>query len=294
MTAPRPAGEAVAALSRLPGIREGVEEAREACTALRWHPALRRRIPESAAESRVRGAHATAELEGVTRPLAHVRELVLGLRPWPAELDPVERVLHGAIAATTESEHVGHFVIHAPLQALARLHAVAASGLVRPDALGRPRTHDEVCRELTDLGPAPPAAVARERLASAVGELAAMGTEVPAVVVAAVVHAEIASARPFLAGNALVARAFDRAVVRASGLDPTGVAVTEWGHASGGATAYLGALVAYHRGDLDGVSLWIRQCCTAMVQAAEAGTRVADDVLAGRFSGGLAVPPQEE
>src|SRR5690606_39573042 len=54
----------VRSLVELPGVTDAVEEAREACTQLRWHPALRRRIPEAAAESRVRGATATALLEG--------------------------------------------------------------------------------------------------------------------------------------------------------------------------------------------------------------------------------------
>ena len=52
----------------------------------------------------------------------------------------------------------------------------------------------------------------------------------PVVVAAAVVHAELATVRPFVRGNAVVARALDRAVVQAGGLDPTGVAVTEAGH----------------------------------------------------------------
>ena len=36
--------EAVRSLSDLPGVADAVEEARAACTALRWHEGLRRRI----------------------------------------------------------------------------------------------------------------------------------------------------------------------------------------------------------------------------------------------------------
>ena len=64
---PRPVA-AVTRLAELPGIPEQVEAAREACTRLRWHQALRRRIPEAAAESRVRGAAASGELEGASVP----------------------------------------------------------------------------------------------------------------------------------------------------------------------------------------------------------------------------------
>ena len=74
----------------------------------------------------------------------------------------------------------------------------------------------------------------------------------PVVVAAALVHAELATVRPFVRGNAVVARALDRAVVHAGGLDPTGVAVTEAGHGAQGGAAYLGALAAYGRGDVVG------------------------------------------
>ena len=54
MPSESPAVAAVRRLAELPGIPEQVEAAREACTRLRWHQALRRRVPEAAAESRVR------------------------------------------------------------------------------------------------------------------------------------------------------------------------------------------------------------------------------------------------
>ena len=104
------------------------------------------------------------------------------------------------------------------------------------------------------------------------------------VVAAAVVHAELATVRPFVRGNGVVARALDRAVARAGGLDPTGVAVTEAGHGVDGGAGYVGALAAYGRGDAAGVGLWVGHCCTAVRAAADEGTRVADAVLAGRLS----------
>ena len=94
----------------------------------------------------------------------------------------------------------------------------------------------------------------------------------PVVVAAAVVHAELATVRPFVRGNAVVARALDRAVVHAGGLDPTGVAVTEAGHGAQGGAAYLGALTAYGRGDAAGVGLWISHCCSAIVRPPPRGS----------------------
>src|SRR6476661_2110068 len=115
------------ALAALPGVPEQIAAAREACERLRWHEALRRRIPEAAAESRVRGAQASAALEGATVPLDLVRDVMRGAARWPLDPDPVEQVARGAVQATAESERVRAMVTSAPLQALARLHVAAAA-----------------------------------------------------------------------------------------------------------------------------------------------------------------------
>ncbi len=272
---------AVASLAAVPRVEAAVGAAREACTRLRWHEALRRRIPEAAAESRVRGAQASAELDGARLSVEIVRDLMRGASTWHDERDPVEDVARGAIAATAETEHLAAVVLGAPLQALARLHVVAAEGLVPDAELGRPRLADEECRELTDLGPAAPAAEVGGRL-DLLAELVRGSSALPAGVVAAIVHAEIATVRPFTRGNGVVARAMERLIVGATGLDPTGVAVPEWGYGSLGGPAYTGALAAYGIGSVDGVSLWLEHASTALTRGAEEGSRIADAVLAGR------------
>lgn len=274
------------ALADLPGVRDRAEAAREACTRLRFHEALRRRIPQGAAESRVRGARASAALDGAELPLTAVREHTMGARDWPLDADPGLLVVKGAVATTAESERVVSMVRSAPLQALARLHVAAASPLVCAQRLGRPRSADEPCAEFVDLGPLPTPAVVASRLANLVGVVGAAsnGTNpVPAVVISAIVHAEIATLRPFGHGNGLVARAFERALVQALGLDPTGVAVPELGHLAGGAPAYLGALAAYGQGSAAGVGLWLQQAADAMVEGAREGERICDAVRAGRL-----------
>ena len=120
----------LAALTDLPDVRDRADAAREACTRLRFHEALRRRIPEASAESRVRGAQASAALDGAEFPVDVVRELMSGARDWPDDLDPGLRTLKGAVSATAESERVVALVRTAPLQALARLHVAAASPVV--------------------------------------------------------------------------------------------------------------------------------------------------------------------
>ena len=273
---------AVLTLLDLDGVREAVDAARDACTQLRWHEALRRRIPEASAESRVRGAWASAFLDGAELPVDLVRDLVRGARPWPEHLDPVEEVLRGAIQATAETEHVRGLLVRSPAQALARLHVAAASGMLPAEQVGRPRRDGESSREFVDLGMPPAPADIPARLAG-VGELIGLAGEVPVVVAAALVHAELAVVRPFVRGNGLVARAAERALIAAAGLDPTGVAVPEAGWLAGGGTAYLGALTAYASGTPQGVGLWLRQAAEAMTRAASEGVRVADAVRIGRL-----------
>ncbi len=271
------------ALGELPGIPEKIDAARAALTQLRWHEALRRRIPEAAAESRVRGAQASAALEGANIPVEVVRDVMRGAAQWPADPDPVELVARGAVQATAESEHVRGLVGTAPLQALARLHVAAAGHLLDADEVGRPRQADEVSREFTDLGAAPAAAQVSARL-DALSQVLTADPAVPALVVAAIAHAEVATVRPFLRGNGIVARALARAVVQARGLDPTGVAVLEAGHAAQGGPAYLGALAAYATGSPQGVGLWLEHCADSLVAAARAGEQVCDAVRAGRLT----------
>ena len=271
------------ALADLPGVPERIVAAREACEQLRWHEALRRRIPEAAAESRVRGAQASAALEGATVPLDLVRDIMRGAAQWPREPDPVELVARGAVTATAESEHVRGLVAKAPLQALARLHVAAAADLLPAEQLGRPRIEGESSSELLDLGAAPASGALGERLELLVAVMTA-GSAVPALVVAAVAHAEVATTRPFVRGNGVVARAVERALVQATGLDPTGVVVTEAGHATQGGPAYLGALAAYGTGTPEGLALWIGHCADAVVAGAAHGVQICDAVRAGRLT----------
>jgi len=270
-------------MSALPGVAEATDAARQACTQLRWHQALRRRIPEAAAESRVRGARASAALDGAEMDLSIVRDLIRGAVAWSQVPDPVEDVLRGAAQATAETEHIAGMVVTAPAQVLARVHTAAAGHLLPESQVGRPRQAGEISREFTALGPCPDEVVVRQRL-SGVVELLLSAKDAPAVVVAALVHAEIATVRPFVRGNGLVARAMERAVIQAGGLDPTGVAVVELGHGAGGGAAYLGALAAYGTGSPQGVALWITHCAQAVVAGAQEGGRIADAVLIGRLT----------
>lgn len=267
----------------LPGVAPAIDAAREACTQLRWHQALRRRTAEVAAESRVRGARASAFLEGAEFPVPLVRDVMRGALALEQD-GPQERVLRGAIQATAATEQLRPIVLGAPAQALARLHTAAAASVSAPDQLGRPRLAGETSAELKDVGRAPEAAQAAARLRGVIDLLGSAQNE-PGVLVAAIAHAEIASARPFVHGNGLVARALERVLLQLLGVDPTGVVVSEAGYSRQGAVAYQGALAAYATGRPDGVALWLRHYADAVVAGAVEANGIADSVLAGRLTG---------
>jgi len=268
-------------LAVLPGVPEAIEAAREACTALRWHQALRRRGDEARAETTARAARASAALDGAELPVDLVRDMLRGACPAPS--DAIGLAVSGALRATVEAGALGDVVRRSPLQALARLHTAAAAGLVADDALGRPRSGDQAPLDLPGPGPAPTGEALRARLEGLVSLMSA-GADVPALVVAALVHAEVLAVRPFLVGNGVVARALFRAVVVERGLDPTGVAVPEVGLLRAGLPAYSAAAMAYVSGTADGVAAWLQFCARAVQAGADEGAAVADAVIAGRLS----------
>ncbi|MGB3763640.1 MAG: hypothetical protein WA966_10475 [Ornithinimicrobium sp.] len=276
-------------LMALPGVADAVAAARASCEELRWHPALRRRIPEAAAESRVRGATASAALEGAevagTRlSLPLVRDVMRGAQKAPAQPDPVWRTLMAAVQVTAAGEEVNTRALAAPVQVLSRLHVAAGTPLLPAVQVGRPRLDSEACGEWTELGSPPSQVEMRQRLTGIADLLTAVrGGEAPVLLLAALVHAELVATRPFVAGNALVARSLERIVLQLGGLDPTGVAVIEAGHAAANGTAYRGAMTAYVQGGSGGVGLWLVHCAEAVVEGAAVGRSIADAVLAGRL-----------
>jgi hypothetical protein len=277
---------ALARLALLPGVTEGGEAARDACARLRWHPALRRRAEPARAEAEVRAARCSAALSGARLPLDAVRDAARGVAALPD--DAAGRTARGALRAVAEIAHLRDTWHTAPAQALARLHTAAAAGVVPDGALGRPREPGQAPGDGADLldpqglpVPAPDGAALAARLAG-LSALLTAPPQIPALLVAALAHAEIATARPFLAANGVVARALCRAVVVGRGLDPTGVAVWEAALLEAG-PAYPLTLAGYAAGDAEPVAAWLRMFARAVVDGAGEGLAVCDAVLAGRL-----------
>lgn len=228
-------------------MAEACAAARDEIDALLWDRAVRNRAAEVAAESALVGARDSAALDGAELSLDVVRAGLDG--------SPVARAVAASLAVTTEVPRECGTWSRAPLQVLARLHTLAASGFTSPDGLGRPRSTDEVVDAL-HIGSTPPWPDVAPRLDALAGVLVT-STTAPAVLVAGIAHAEILALRPFTWGSGLVARAATRLTLAARGVDPDLLSCPEAGMLSLGRTSYVAALRGYASGEPAGVAEWL-------------------------------------
>jgi len=212
------------------------------------HRALRRHGGQVAAEASLRAAVASAALEGNVHDLDDVRAGTV--------TDPV---VQGALRV---AEGVGGLVDlwpRAPRQVLAKLHVLAARGAVPSSDLGR-LTGDA------------------DRIDMLAG-LVAGNDRTPPLLLAAIVHAELLTLRPFAGPAGVVARAAARLTMISRGLDPRGLVAVEVGHQIR-EPEYVGSAGAYATGTPDGVRSWLRHYAAAVTVAADEITKIGDDVLA--------------
>ena len=113
---------------------------RDGIDALLRDRGLRRTTPDLTAESLLRGAHASAVLEGSSSTLEEVRD---GRRRRGGA--------GGRSGSAPSCSGWRPTLARSPLQALARLHTLAGKGDAADDDLGRPRDADAAAR-LRDLG----------------------------------------------------------------------------------------------------------------------------------------------
>jgi Fic family protein len=238
----------LAPLLDLADVAPALTAAREQVDAAMRHRALRRHGGQVAAEASLRAAVASAALEGHAYDLDEVRGGTV--------TDPV---VQGALRV---AEGIGGLVDlwpRAPRQVLAKLHVLAARGVVPADDLGR----------LTG---------GAERI-DALATLVAGNDRTPPLLLAAVVHAELITLRPFAGPAGLVARAAARLTLINRGLDPRGLVAVEVGHQQR-EPEYVGSAGAYATGTPDGVRSWLRHYAAAVTTAADEITRIGDGVLA--------------
>ncbi len=226
-------------LSSLEGVPSAYASARDGIDVMLRDRGLRRTSPETTAESLLRGAHASAALEGSGSSLTDVRE------------GRGDETAQAALRVSAELLALSPTLGRSPLQALARIHALAAAGDLTEDQLGRPRD-----------------AASSDRL-RALGELLMAPTSAPALLVAAVVHADLATEAPFGSHNGLVARAAERLVLVSRGVDEKSLVVPEAGHLVLRA-AYESNLRGYREGGPAGVHAWLLYAAEAFAAGAEA------------------------
>ena len=270
----------LAPLAELPGVAAAGEEAREALGRAHRHRTNLRGWPTTAAEASLRAARASSVLDGGSLQLSGGRAIAgsVGGGDLPGPQSPAcagahargplrggpDPVLAGALRVSEALEGGATSLVgvwqRAPLQAIARLHALAAADLADDDRLGRPRGGDDVGRRLALLA-----------------DIVTGGTQVPAPVLAAVVHGELLTLAPFGTADGVVARAVSRLVTIATGLDPHGLGVPEvyWMRHSGD---YRAAARGFSSGTPDGLAAWLVLCARALHAGAREALAIAQAV----------------
>jgi hypothetical protein len=230
----------------LPGVPDAVAAARDAVAEIHRHPTNRNGWPATAAEASVRAARASAAIAG-------------GNVEIPGDGAVTDPILAGALRV---ADAIGNLLAtwqRAPLQALARLHVLAAADVAAtPDDLGRPRTAPGVAGRLDLLA-----------------GLIAGGSEAPAPILAAVVHGELLALTPFGTADGVVARAASRLTLISTGLDPKGLVVPEVAYLRK-RDEYANAAAAFATGEPEGVQTWLLFCCRAITDGAREASSIAD------------------
>nr|WP_223245208.1 oxidoreductase [Streptomyces sp. CBMA156] len=284
-------------MAQLPGVPDAVAEVRKAVDRLYGHRVMRRRAAEVTSESALRGARASAALAGADWSLEEVR------RRSDFGAEPEARTVGAALRIAAEAGQLLSIWRHSPLQVLARLHLLAVGD--GEQAAGRPRRAGEGAEELFPLelkpvesvevdavdGPLPvlPPAPGADEVAARLDQLSRLlvaraegqGVGTPALVVASVVHGELLALRPFGTHNGVIARAAQRIVLIAEGLDPKSVCPAEVGLAELGTAAHRRALAGYLAGTPEGMAAWIAHCGRALRLGVRESTAVCEAMQRG-------------
>ncbi|GGF49484.1 hypothetical protein GCM10011519_24290 [Marmoricola endophyticus] len=234
MADPERAPDPLSWLLDLEGVPSGFAATRDGIDALLRDRGLRRTRPDQTAESLLRGAYASAVLAGSTSSSVEVGD------------GEGDEAAAAAVRVSTELLSLVPTMSSAPLQVLSRLHVLASGS----GTGGRP-VSGEAAGRMRDLA-----------------RTLAAQTSAPALLVAALAHAEVATVRPFGSYDDLVARAVERLVLVARGVDPASLVVPEAGHLALRAE-YESNLRAYASGTPNGLHAWL-------LYAAEAQSRGAD------------------
>ncbi|GGM05365.1 hypothetical protein [Nakamurella endophytica] len=256
-------------------VLAAAERAGRAVVAVHRLPGNLRNADAAAAAAAGRAARCSALLDGASAGAA-VRPGDDDGRSAGTPVTVDDPVLAGALRVAAALPALEAVWRRAPAQALARLHVLAAAGLVPAAELGRPRTGEPAALPLPAAVAdafAPPATAVPAGLAALSGLV--LGSPWPAVLTVAVVHAELLRLRPFGAADGVVARAAARLTMTTTGLDPRGLTVPEAGHLRE-RQEYAAAARAWSAGTPDGRRRWLLHACAAMIAGAREGRSSTD------------------
>lgn len=235
-------------LLALPGVEEAVARAGDYVARVHRHPANLRGWEVTGAESALRGARASAQLDGGS--------------PWlPDDGRVDDPVLAGALRAAdllapqvvAETQAIWR---RASLQVMARINALASPRMSDP-GFRAAASADADTASAAGMGLLPgrprPSTDARLQLLS---RFIAGGTKVSSVVLSAVIHGELVALEPFADANGVTARACSRLATMAGGLDPRGLGVPEvwWNRHR---EEYRVKARGFAEGIQEGVAAWI-------------------------------------
>jgi hypothetical protein len=230
---PDPIPDPLTWLTELEGVPSAFAATRDGIDVMLRDRGLRRTTPDQTAESLLRGAHASAVLEGSASSEEDVRG------------DSGDQIAQAAVRVSTELLSLVPVLGRSPAQVFARLHSLTGGA-----SAGRPVSPE-----------------ASKRLQSLSQTL--LRTSAPALLVAALVHADLVTAAPFADHNGIVARAAERLVLVARGVDPASLVVPEAGHLALRAE-YESNLRAYREGGTNGLHAWLLYAAEAQTKGAEA------------------------
>lgn len=259
------------AVAQLPGIAEAADAGRRSIDELLWERSLRDKGAQLAQESMLRGAAASAALDGVDIRLAAWRS------GDAIDDSPMGRAAAGYLRLVRDTTDLARVMAVSPSQVWARMHALVAleaGDESAPESLGRLRSTENADDPMR-IGSLPALELVAPRI-DLLSRLIAGPSEAPALVVSAIAHGELLGLRPFEYGSGAIARATVRVLLKQRGVDPDGLSMPEEGIRSLGRPAYVDAIRGYLSGEPDGMARWVRFHCEAVGR----GATLAREVLA--------------
>lgn len=250
----------LAPLLELPGVREAAEKASDYIARVHRHPANLRGWDVTGSEGVLRGARASAQIDGGTPRL-----------PEDGQIE--DPILAGALRAAellapdgiTETQTTWR---RAPLQIMARINAVA-SPQMSDESFRAKAAHDAEF-----LVPGRPKRATDGRL-QLLGRLITGGTKVSSVVLSGVIHGDLLALQPFADANGVTARACSRLTTIAGGLDPRGLGVPEvwWNRHR---DEYREKAAGFAEGSAEGVAAWLNFHAEGLAEGSLEAKSIAD------------------